>query len=179
MSDESEESEHSSVENLQDSIELYENQYDRIDQDQERIIDRGHNYFKVYLISTSVLVSALSLGNIDFPMSTCLTLYLGTIGLGVNSVAIWKLWRFIAPKDFIQPVYDLNDEEAMLSKKTIEMDREDYLTAITNRWNDTVQQYQDKVHGEDNLSDRLGDVHQWVFLAFVSNILIVLTLIVI
>lgn len=179
MPEDSEENQDSYLENLQDSIELYENQYDRIDQDQERIIDRGHNYFKVYLISTSVLVSALSLGKIDFPTSTQYMIYVGALALAVNVVAIWKLWRFIAPKDFIQPVYDLKDEEAMLSKETIEMDREDYLTAITNRWDDTVQQYQEKVHEDDGLSDRLGDVHQWVFLAFVSNVLIVLALIVI
>jgi len=170
------------LENLKDTLDLQENQFDRIDQDQERIIDRGYRYFKVYLISTSILAGSLSLvinhSLIDLECAHILKIILGGVGLIVNGIAIWKLWSFISPQDSAVLNYDLSDEDSMLAEETIESSREDFLEDMVSDFDDAVKTYKGIVH-DDGISDRLGEVHKWVLSAFLYNTIMIMILVVI
>lgn len=182
-SDGSEGSEHSSVNNLEDALEMYENQYDRIDHEQERLIDRGDRYFRRYLYSTSILAGFLSLGPVTLPSSLCVGLWMGSAAFLANGLCIKKYREFIRPRDFIQLKYELENEGAMLSKQVLRESREDFLGSMVKRFNENVKKYNKKVHGEDDakdgLSGELKELHQWIFIAIGVNILLVVLLVVI
>jgi hypothetical protein len=175
----SEKSEHSSEENLQDAVDMYETQFDRIDHNHERLIDRGDRYFRRYLYSTSILVGSLSLGPITIPDSLCIGLWMGSVALLFNGICLKKYRDFIKPRNFVRPKYELDNDDSMLSKKVLRKSRNQFLGSVVKRFDENLGDYTEMVHGDGGLDDELKDLHQWIFVAIIVNILLVLTLVVI
>jgi len=171
------------LENLKDSIELQENQFDRIDQDQERIIDRGYQYFKVYLISTSILAGSMSFvmnhSMVALECAYILKIILAFGALFINGISIWKIWDFISPRDSAVLNYDFSDKDSMLAEQTLNKSREGFLEDIASDFDDAIKTYKGIVHGEDGLSEQLGAVHKWVLSAFLYNTIMIMILVVI
>lgn len=157
--------------NLESALNLLEEEYDRIDNDIQRMVDRTEGMLKVYILATSLLVSALSFGDVN-KVSTCYKLISVFIALPINGLFLkYSLVDTIKPQEVKKLNYNLDDSGAMLTREKFSDKEEDFLEYVINGFN--VLNKENKGNLKD-LEKSFKKTH-WSFVgAIVVNISLVL-----
>jgi hypothetical protein len=162
-----------SGENLDIALDKIENEHDRLDQDIQRVVDRGERFLKIYLIVTSILATSFSIGAIEIPEPIWWRVPASLGVLAINGIYIKHNFDLMSPKLFEKLDYDLDNEKSLLPKSKLEEDEDmvkGYLIQGINKVNQENQNELKKISNEFN------STFEWFFLALVTNISVVVTL---
>lgn len=157
--------------NLETTLDLIEKEYDRIDNDIQRMVDRTEGMLKVYLLATSLLVSALTFEGLN-NVSSCLKIASAAIVIPVNGLFLkYSLIDTIKPQEVKKLNYDLDDKGAILNRNKFDETEKDFLEYVINGIN--ILNDENKGNLKD-LEDSFKKTHWSFVVAIIVNISVVL-----